>query len=230
MEIQKPHILVVDDDDRLRDLILRYLQKNDVLVNAAHDAKEAEELLSYMSFDLMVLDVMMPGENGFAFTKRLRAKEINIPVLLLTAKGEIDDRVEGLQSGADDYLTKPFEPKELLLRVQAILRRINKKQKAATRLRFGNFYFDFEREQLTDGIKIIDLTKVEATLLKILAKKPGDVFTREQLAEITEQDPSSRTIDVQITRLRKKIEKNPKVPRYLQTVRGSGYVLRPEYD
>lgn len=230
MEKEKPHILVVDDDDRLRDLILRYLQKNEVIVNTAHDAKEAEELIGHLAFDLMVLDVMMPGENGFAFTKRLRAKGINIPILLLTAKGEIDDRVEGLQSGADDYLVKPFEPKELLLRIQAILRRMNKKQKAATSLRFGNFYFDFEREQLTDGVKIVDLTKVEATLLKILAKKPGDVFTREQLAEITEQDPNSRTIDVQITRLRKKIEKNPKVPRFLQTVRGSGYVLRPEYD
>ena len=161
--------------------------------------------------------------------KKLRAKEFETPILMLTAKGESEERIEGLESGADDYLSKPFEPKELLLRVQSILKRSSKAVQNKQEISIGSYVFDSERGQLLDGSDVVDLTNVETTLLNLLTSKPTHIFSREELAGETHQDPDSRTIDVQITRLRKKIEPDPKTPRYIQTVRGQGYVFRPDY-
>lgn len=224
---EQPHVLVVDDDTRLRKLISRYLADNGFLVTTAHDAADARDKLAVLEYDLVVLDVMMPGEDGLSLTRYLRDTG-ELPVLLLTARGGADERIEGLEAGADDYLPKPFEPRELLLRINSILRRMPAKADEPRALRMGRWTFAPERDALIDGDEIQSLTSVEARLLKALAAHSGEVLSREKLADICALNANERTIDVQVTRLRKKIEVDPKSPRYLQTVRGEGYVLRPD--
>jgi len=223
-----PHILVVDDDRRLRELLRRYLSDNGFRVSTAGDAAEARRLLGGIAFDLIVLDVMMPGEDGLAFTRALRA-DSQVPILLLTARGEVEDRIEGLQRGADDYLTKPFEPRELLARVASILRRAAAPPvRAANTLRFGACQFDLDRGELTRDGALVRLTSQEGSLLRALAANPGVTLTREELIRQSGIETNERAVDVQVTRLRRKIETDPRTPRFLQTVRGAGYVLLPE--
>lgn len=220
----KPHVLVVDDDQRIRVLVSRYLLAEGFIVLAAADAREAEALLHAFSFDLMVLDVMMPGETGLDFLKRIR-KDKPLPVLMLTALGETEERIEGLHSGADDYLPKPFEPRELILRLHAILRR-SRKNIEDRFARVGGWQFDPENESIFNANETRKLTTVEVKLLGVFLQESGRVFSRSELAEACGLSGSERAVDVQITRLRKKIEDNPKMPRYLKTVRGRGYLLR----
>ncbi|HXP97225.1 MAG TPA: response regulator [Telmatospirillum sp.] len=221
----QPHILVVDDDTRLRQLLNKYLTENGYLVSTAADAAQARGQLDAMTFDLIVLDVMMPGESGLALTKSLRADN-PVPILLLTAMGETTDRINGLEMGADDYLTKPFEPRELLLRINSILRRSARDAPDEPRqCLFGHFIFDLARNELLSSGEAVHLTSAEAALLGVLAGSPGETLSREDLAAKTGNSGNLRTVDVQITRLRKKIEEDPRLPRYLQTVRGRGYVL-----
>lgn len=221
-----PHILVIDDDERIRLLLSRYLFDNGFLPLTAESASEARDILRRFSVDALVVDIMMPGESGIDLTKTIRETS-DIPVLLLTALGEIDDRIAGLQSGADDYLTKPFEPLELVLRLQAILRRRPKPQKIAETFTIGRWTYDHEINALVDGGEIQRLTAVEGTLLRALASRPGVIVGREDLARLCDMDAAGeRTIDVQVTRLRRKMEEDTKMPRLLQTVRGRGYVLR----
>jgi len=223
---QKSHILVVDDDERLRTLLSRFLTENDFLVTTAIDSEDARQKLKYLQYDLIVMDVMMPGVDGLELTQSLKAEKLMTPVLLLTALGEIESRIQGLEAGADDYLVKPFEPRELLLRIYAILRRIAVvpvvKNEA---IRFGKWTLDLERGELFDDSERLPLTQVEHMLLKALAGRKGEVVGREELAQLCKMDSAERTIDVQITRLRKKLEEDPKLPKYIQTVRGKGYVL-----
>jgi len=221
------HILVVDDDTRLRDLLKKYLSENDFRVTTAQDAKDARDKLQSLAFDLIVLDVMMPGESGIDFTHALR-KDSNIPILLLTAMGEADDRIKGLEVGADDYLPKPFEPRELVLRIQTILRRTQMDGEAVAKIHLGDFSFDLAREELQKNGAMVHLTSTEARLLSVLAQNPGRALSREELVEKSCVDGGTRTVDVQVTRLRRKIEPDPKLPRYLQTIRGQGYVLWPD--
>ncbi len=223
---QKPHILVADDDARLRQLLAQFLTADGFLVTLATDAADARQKLKYLQYDLVVLDVMMPGESGMALTQSLKKENFATPILLLTALGEIESRIQGLEAGADDYLAKPFEPRELLLRLHAILRRVAAKPAALhDAIRFGKWTLDPVRGELIDGDERLPLTQVERTLLKALSSKKGEVVSREELARISEMDAAERTIDVQITRLRKKIGEDPKQPKYIQTVRGKGYVL-----
>lgn len=222
---QNPHVLVVDDDARLRDLLSRFLSENGFLVTTASDAVDARQKLTCIHCDLIVLDVMMPGEDGMTLARSLRQSRLPTPILLLTAMGETRSRIEGLEAGADDYMVKPFDPRELLLRMQAILRRAGSAHADKNILRLGNWALDIARGELTDGNERIALTTVEHTLLKALAAKKGEVVSREELARLCDMDAAERTIDVQITRLRRKIEDDPKLPRYVQTVRGKGYIL-----
>jgi two-component system phosphate regulon response regulator OmpR len=223
---QQPHILVVDDDERLRTLISQFLSENGFLVTTAIEAADARQKLKYLQYDLIVMDVMMPGEDGLSLTKSLKAGKLLTPILLLTARGEIEERIIGLEAGADDYLAKPFEPRELLLRIHAILRRVAAVPVAQNEtIRFGRWTLDLERGELVDNAERLPLTQVEHTLLKALSSKKGEVVGREELAVLCEMDAAERTIDVQITRLRKKLEEDPKLPKYIQTVRGKGYVL-----
>ncbi len=224
-----PHVLVVDDDQRLRDLLRRYLSENGFRVTAAGDAAEARARLAAIDFDLLVLDVMMPGENGLELTRALRQTG-DVPILLLTAMGEAANRIAGLESGADDYLAKPFEPRELLLRLRTILRRraAPAAPAAAVLIQFGPFRFEPRRGELKRGATAIRLTQAETGLLRVLAGNPGEAVSREDLAEAIGIQGSVRTVDVQMTRLRRKIEADPRYPRYLQTVRGTGYVLIPD--
>jgi two-component system phosphate regulon response regulator OmpR len=223
-----PHILVVDDDRRLRELLRRFLSDSGFLVSTAGDAPEARKLLDGMAFDLIVLDVMMPGEDGLAFTASLRA-ESHVPILLLTARGEVEDRIDGLERGADDYLTKPFEPRELLARIASVLRRAAAAPaRAAKLLRFGACQFDLDRNELIRDGEPVRLTSQEVGLLRALAENAGETISREELIRQSGVDANERAVDVQVTRLRRKIEADPRTPRYLQTVRGAGYVLRPE--
>lgn len=224
---EKPHILVVDDDRRLRELLGRYLSENGYRVTAATDAGNARAKLRSMAFDLLILDVMMPGEDGVALTKSLRLNS-EVPILLLTAMAEPDERIKGLESGADDYLSKPFEPRELLLRIRTILRRTPPPKAAPREVRLGVYRFDLEREILFAGAAAVALTNAEARLLKALASRPGETLSREALIAAAGIDAASRVVDVQVTRLRRKIEANPKAPLYLQTVRGKGYALWPD--
>lgn len=228
----QPHILVVDDDRRLRDLLRKYLAEQGYLVTTAQDSKDACAKLDTVSVDLMVLDVMMPGENGFSFTKRLREDRAlrNLPILLLTAKGEKEDRISGLEAGSDDYLVKPFEPRELLLRIQAILRRIPSDNGDKKEIWFGKWRYDTDRGEIRNETQTIKLTDVEAGLLNVLATAPGEIISREALVERSKMPINDRTVDVQVTRLRRKMEQDPKQPRYLVTVRGEGYMLLPERD
>ena len=222
------HILVVDDDDRIRTLLGRYLRDNGYHVSTAGSAAEARAKLDGMTFDLIVLDVMMPGESGVEFTRGLRRSDA-IPVLLLTAMAEPEDRIAGLESGADDYLTKPFEPRELLLRVATILRRTAAApDEPATSLKLGEVCYFPARDQLLRGDEPVRLTTAEADLFRTLAASPGETMSRHALSEKMGGGASRRAIDVQIARLRRKIEPDPRNPRYLQTVWGRGYVLRTD--
>ncbi len=229
--VEAPHILVVDDDNRLRDLLRKYLADNGFRVSAAADAAEARKTLASFDFDLMVLDLMMPGETGLELSASL-SKERRVPILMLTAMGESADRIAGLEHGADDYLTKPFEPRELVLRINSILRRVNEMPQTppvvADEVSFGPFRFDLARGELSRGEERIKLTDAERGLLVALARSGGATLSREDLARLTGPGNSARTIDVQVTRLRRKIEPDPKFPRYLQTERGRGYRLASE--
>lgn len=223
------HILVVDDDVRLRELLRRFLVENGYHVSVAADALEARAALRNFAFDLMVLDVMMPGQDGVSFTSELR-EAISLPILLLTARGEIEDRISGLTAGADDYLVKPFDPRELLLRIATILRRTVTPSEVAEpsrpSVRFGDFTFDIERQQLTKESERIHLTTAELSLLSILARQPGSPVERRDLSEQSRISGSDRAVDTQIARLRRKLEADPRRPQYLLTIRGAGYVLR----
>ncbi len=220
------HILVVDDDIRLRGLLRKYLIENGFRVTTARDADDARAKLSAISFDLIVLDVVMPGENGFQLTAALRETS-SVPILLLTARGEPKDRITGLEHGADDYLPKPFAPRELVLRISNLLRRVPDARPETT-VRLGAHVFDTERRSLTHGGRAVRLTPVEKRLLRTLARQPGVTLSREELIERSRIAGGARTVDVQVTRLRRKIEPDPRIPRYLQTVRGEGYVLEPD--
>jgi len=228
-----PHLLIVDDDERIRDLLRRFLARNGFLVTVARDAAHARRVLSGLDFDLIVLDVMMPGEDGVALTAALRDTHTT-PILLLTAKGETGDRIKGLEAGADDYLAKPFEPKELLLRINAILRRVPAAEPEATApkvLHMGPVRYDIERAELLRGEDPVRLTATEVQLMRIFSENLGEPVSRAKLVEDLGRDrgqAQERAIDVQITRLRRKIEADPKQPRYLQTVRGEGYMLAPD--
>ncbi|MBD3764966.1 MAG: response regulator transcription factor [Rhodobacterales bacterium] len=227
------HLLIVDDDERIRGLLQKFLIRNGFLVTVARDAAQARRLLAGLDFDLIVLDVMMPGEDGIALTAALR-RRMATPILLLTARGETQNRIEGLEAGADDYLVKPFEPKELLLRINAILRRVPQAPAPAQPprvLTLGAVRYDVDRGELWQGDDPIRLTATEAQLMRIFAAQPGVAVSRERLAgdlDRAEGGPEARAVDVQITRLRRKIEADPKQPRYLQTVRGEGYMLAPD--
>jgi two-component system, OmpR family, phosphate regulon response regulator OmpR len=223
------HILVVDDDVRLRGLLQQFLSKHGFRVTTAADAKEALAKFDAIAFDLLVLDVMMPGESGLALTKRLRAAS-EVPILLLTAMGETQDRIAGLAGGADDYLVKPFEPDELLLRLRAILRRAPPVPAAqdADDVRFGEFRFDLKREELHRGNALVRLTAAEASLLRVLAQHAGTAVKRGDLLRLSRISGGERTVDVQVTRLRRKIEADAKQPRFIQTARGAGYLLRTD--
>ncbi|HVM86360.1 MAG TPA: response regulator [Candidatus Binatia bacterium] len=238
MTEQEPHILVVDDDRRLRDLIARYLGEQGYNVLTAVDAADARGKLKSLAFDLLVLDVMMPGENGLELTADLRS-ESDVPILLLTARTEIEDRISGFESGADDYLTKPFEPKELVLRIRSILKRARPGPRAAaqrTVVKFGEFLFELDRRRLFKGEEPVYLTEAETDLLALLAARAGEALSRDELSSASAADseegpsesPASRQVDVQMTRLRRKIEADPRFPRFLQTVRGRGYMLQPD--
>ena len=229
MDTETKHILVVDDDTRLRSLLQRFLRENGFFVSVATCAAEARHFLRQYKFDLLIVDIMMPEETGLEFLSALR-QDSTIPVILLTAMGETADRIIGLESGADDYLPKPFEPKELVLRIRNILKRTPvEKELEAEKLNLGLCSYDLQKKELLSkaGV-IIHITPVEQALLNVLGSKSGQVFTREKLAEILGAGQNPRSIDVQITRLRKKIEQDSKNPRYLQTVRGKGYMLLPE--
>jgi two-component system, OmpR family, phosphate regulon response regulator OmpR len=219
----KPHILVVDDDDRLRLLLSKYLSDQGFMVTAAASAAEARRKLSAFIFDLLILDVMMPGETGFELLASL--KNNNTPVLMLSAMGEVEDRINGLELGADDYLNKPFEPKELVLRISAILRRVAAQEEKSLAVQFGVFRFDLANLQLKKGEEVIYLTSNEALMLKLLAQHAGTPVSREDLSKLMPGSSNERSIDVQMVRLRKKIEENDSKPLYIQTVRGAGYVL-----
>ena len=221
------NILVVDDDERLRALLTRYLRENGFWVTAASSAADARLKMTTLSFDLLVLDLMMPGESGLEFAADLRKKS-DLPILMLTAMAEASDRIAGLEHGADDYLVKPFEPRELLLRINSILKRLPKPRKAVEQVNMGGMIFDLVRGELTNQGNPVRLTDVESALLGSLAARAGQILSREELIELTGAVGGGRAVDVQVTRLRRKIENNPKLPRYLQTVRGKGYVLNPD--
>jgi two-component system phosphate regulon response regulator OmpR len=224
---EQPHLLVVDDDTRIRTLLQRFLSENGYRVTAAKDAAEARQLLESWDFDFIILDVMMPGEDGFALTRAIRARS-TVPILLLTARGDSVDRIEGLERGADDYLPKPFEPRELLLRVATILRRATRPSAAQKNIvQLGVCRFDAERGELTREGKPVKLTSAELQLMRLLSANAGQTFTRSELSQQMGA-VLERTVDVQITRLRRKIEVDPRLPLYLQTVRGIGYVLVPD--
>ena len=221
----KHHILVIDDDTRLRRLLYRYLTENGFEVSEASDATQADELFSLFIFDLLVMDVMMPQKNGVEFTKELRQRGIVTPILMLTAMGQADDRINGLESGADDYLCKPFEPKELLLRIHNLLKHHKQTGHTIDLISFGDCVYDIKRGLLTKNGHPVSLTTADQTLLRVLSAKSGEAVSREELGQILGTD-NFRTIDVQITRLRKKIE-SPDQPACIQTVRGQGYTLIP---
>ncbi len=223
----EPHLLIVDDDARLRELLRRYLAENGFRVTVAAGAGEARGQLASFAFDLVVLDVMMPGESGLDLTRALR-RERRVPVLLLTAMAEPEDRITGLESGADDYLAKPFEPRELVLRIRNILQRRPMPDEAPREIRFAGFRFDLARGELFHGNERVHLTAAEAGLLSILAHGDGQPVSREELAAAGQLGGNLRNVDVQMTRLRRKIERDSRFPRYLQTVRGTGYVLKPD--
>ena len=216
------HILVVDDDDRIRDLVKQYLNENNYFVSTAINAEDAQEKVNTIKFDLIVLDIMMPGKSGLDFTEENKNK-IYTPIILLTAKGEADERVHGLETGADDYLSKPFEPKELLLRIKNILNK-TKSKNIKRLIEFGNVKINLNKHIILKNNKEYKINSTEKTILEVMINSPGKSFSREEIGKIINLD-KERSVDVIITRLRKKIEQNPKNPKYLQTLRGEGYVL-----
>lgn len=220
-----PHILVVDDDKRLRELLSKFLKDEGFVVTAAINAADAHKKRDYFDVDLIVLDRMMPGENGVEFTRSVRTHS-NVPILMLTAMGEVEARIDGLEAGVDDYLAKPFEPKELLLRIRSILKRSPALVQRED-IHFGELRFDSAKGQLWKGSENIYLTESETGLLAALASRKGENLTRQELAKLSgDADANERSVDVLVTRLRRKIEPNPAKPLYLHTVRGVGYVLR----
>ena len=228
MQEERPHILVVDDDNRLRELLRKFLSESGFRVTTAADAAEARSHMGHITFDLLILDVMMPGESGMELAGALRRRSA-VPILMLTAMGEPEDRIAGLELGADDYLPKPFEPRELVARIRSVLRRVPREPEPAGEVLFGAFRLDLDRAELSRDGDAVKLTETEGRLLVILARQAGRTFSREELrVELGGGESVSRTIDVQVTRLRRKIEPDPRIPRYLQTVRGAGYVLRPD--
>ena len=220
------HVLVIDDDDRIRTLLKKYLAEHGYRVTTAPNAAVARDALAGLAFDLLVLDVMMPGESGFDLTEALRETS-EVPILLLTARGAPEDRIQGFERGADDYLAKPFEPRELLLRIAALLRRAAPPPTPRGELAFGDIRFNIDRGELRRGDELIRLTASELSLLEALAAAPGEPISRLELCTRTSA-ALERSIDVQVTRLRKKIEHDPRAPIYLQTVRGVGYILVPD--
>ena len=218
------HILVVDDDRRIRELIKSYLMENGFLVSVAGTAAEARERMRGLTFDLLVLDIMMPGESGLKLTEALRAEGHDVPVLMLSALADADDRIAGLTTGSDDYLVKPFEPRELLLRIKNLLRRVAVAAPAKTDVRFGEFQFNVSRGELRKSGDLVRLTSGEKELLRMLSHKTGSPLSRLELSQPGSGE-SARGVDVQINRLRQKIESDPANPLYLQTVRGAGYAL-----
>lgn len=223
-EDDAPHVLVVDDDARLRNLLTRYLSSNGYRVSNAADAAEARRKLAHLEFDLLVVDIMMPGESGIRFTSSLR-ETAEVPVLMLTALENVESRIEGLEAGADDYMPKPFEPRELLLRINSILRRtIKPEEPAIEQVRFGEYHFNVIRGELTREGEPVRLTDREKEILTAFASKPGSTIPRHDLLD-GESAAGERKIDVQINRLRRKIEVDPANPKWLQTVRGLGYRL-----
>ena len=216
------HILVVDDDNRIRELVKEYLEENKFLVTTAKNAEDAKKKLEILKFDILVLDIMMPGESGLVLTKEVK-KNSYTPIILLTAKGETKDRIEGLELGADDYLGKPFEPKELLLRIKNILNK-TKTDILPNEIHIGNTLINLKKLNIKLNNKIKKINTQEKKILENMLRSPGEVFSRNDIGKIINIS-KERTIDVMITRLRQKIESNPKNPKYLQTIRGSGYVL-----
>ena len=233
MSGNKAHLLLVDDDKRILSLLSTYLSKNNFLVSSARNSIEARSLLNYFEFDLLIIDIMMPGENGLNLLKSIR-KQTNVPAIFLSAKGESKDKISGLEIGADDYLSKPFEPKELLLRLERLLLRNNRKSSNETDryVEIGNKVFDLYRMELSYENRIVKLTNLEISLLKFLVLNPEKTISREMVLKDLnlnqeDKDINQRNVDVQITRLRKKIEQDPKNPRHLKTVRGRGYRFLP---
>ena len=217
------HLLVVDDDQRIRDLLKEYLIKEGFIISTADCAEDAREKMRYINYDLIILDVMMPGDDGLKFTSEIRLNS-QTPIILLTAKSEIDSKIEGLETGADDYITKPFSPKELVLRINSILKRSKDNKILNQEIFFGDYILNIETRDFTKSGTRVYLTERELNLLILLAESPGKPLSREDLAGI---DEPGRAVDVGINRLRKKIEDNPTMPIWLQTVRGKGYILRP---
>tara|TARA_B100000787_G_scaffold155092_1_gene130307 strand:+ start:754 stop:1431 length:678 start_codon:yes stop_codon:yes gene_type:complete len=216
------HILIVDDDDRIRSLAKQYLNDNKFLVTTSCSAEDAEEKILIIKFDLIVLDIMMPGKNGLEFIQENK-KKINTPIILLTAKGETNDRVQGLETGADDYLSKPFEPKELILRIKNILNKTKKNDQKRI-IKFDNIKIDLNKQLILKNEIRFKINNTEKIILEKMISEPGKTFSREDIGRLIDLD-KERSIDVIITRLRKKLEVDPKNPRYLQTLRGAGYVL-----
>ena len=216
------HILVVDDDDRIRELVKQYLEENNFLVTTAANSNDAKEKLNIIKFDILILDIMMPGESGLSLTKKIK-KNNPMPIILLTAKGETEDRIQGLELGADDYLGKPFEPKELLLRIKNILNKIQKPL-LPEEINIGKATINLKKLNIKINNKTIKINPQEKKILEKMLEVPGKIFSRNDIGKIINIS-KERTIDVMITRLRQKIESDPKNPKYLQTIRGSGYVL-----
>ena len=215
------HILIVDDDDRIRDLLKDYLSENNYIVSTAENANQAKERLEYLKFDIIILDVMMPGQSGYELTKEIK-KQINVPIILLTAKGEVENRIKGLELGADDYIGKPFEPKELLLRIKNIIK--NKKINLKSKYKVGSAEIDLNKMTVSLKNKVKKINNAEKRILTEMLANPGTTYSREEIGKISGIS-QERSIDVMITRLRQKLEENPKNPKFLQTIRGSGYVL-----
>ena len=222
MEKFKAHILIVDDDSGIRELVKQYLNENDYLVTTANSAEDAKEKVNIVKFDIIILDIMMPGQSGLDFTNENK-KKINTPIILLTAKGETSDRIEGLEIGADDYLAKPFEPKELVLRIKNILDKTKSKSQKRV-VNFSNININLNKLLIINNNQEFKINNTEKIILEKMINSPGQTFTREEIGKLINLD-KERSIDVIITRLRKKIEIDPKNPKYLQTIRGSGYVL-----
>ena len=222
MENNRLHILVVDDDDRIRDLLKDYLSSNNYIVSTAENAEKAKEKLNYLKFDILILDVMMPGQNGYELTRDIK-KNIKVPIILLTAKGEVENRIKGLELGADDYIGKPFEPKELLLRIKNIVKN-NKKIDFNSKYHVGSASIDLNKMIVSLNGKNKKINNSEKKILVEMLTNPGKTFSRDEIGKIS-NITQERSIDVMITRLRQKLEENPKNPKYLQTIRGAGYVL-----
>ena len=222
MENNKLHILIVDDDDRIRDLLKDYLINNNYIISTAENAEEAKEKLKIIKFDILILDVMMPGQSGYELTEEIK-KTIQVPVILLTAKGEVENRIKGLELGADDYIGKPFEPKELLLRIKNIIKNKNKLDLSSKHF-VGQAEINLNKMTINFNNKIRKINNAEKKVLIEMLSSPGKTFSREEIGKISGIN-QERSIDVMVTRLRQKLESDPKNPKYLQTIRGSGYVL-----